>query len=84
MRPTFRPDLAINILHPAWKDEIGRLSALTGREVRDYRTYLRALEQRRAFFKEMGASATDHAAVTPFTSELSAAEVTIVFERAMK
>jgi glucuronate isomerase len=84
VRPTFRPDLAINIRHPAWKDEIGRLSALTGREVRDYRTYIRALEQRRAFFKEMGASATDHAATTPFTSELSAAEVTIIFERAMK
>ena len=84
VRPTFRPDLAINIRHPAWKDEIGRLSALTGREVRDYRTYIRALEERRAFFKQMGASATDHAATTPFTAELSAAEVTIVFERAMK
>ena len=63
VRPTFRPDLAINILHPAWRDEIDRLGALTGREVRDYRTYIRALEERRAFFKAMGATATDHAAV---------------------
>ena len=32
----------------------------------------------------MGASATDHAAVTPFTSELSPAEATTLFERALK
>jgi len=84
IRPTFRPDLAINILHPSWKQEIERLGALTGREVRDYRTYIRALEERRAFFKSMGASATDHAAATPFTSELSPAEATTLFERALK
>ena len=83
VRPTFRPDLAVNILHPAWKDEIGRLGALTGREVRDYRTYIRALEERRAYFKSMGAAATDHAAVAPFTCELSAAETTTIFERAL-
>jgi glucuronate isomerase len=84
VRPTFRPDLAINILHPAWKDEIGRLGALTGREVRDHRTYVRALEERRTFFKSMGATATDHAAVSPFTCELSTAEATLIFERALK
>ena len=40
------------------------------------RTYIRALESRRAFFKSMGATATDHAAETPFTAELSPAEAT--------
>jgi glucuronate isomerase len=84
VRPTFRPDLAINILHPAWRDEIARLGALAGREVRDYRTYIGALEDRRAFFKSMGARATDHAAVTPYTCELAPSEVTMIFERALK
>ena len=84
VRPTFRPDLAINILHPSWKQEIERLGARAGRDVRDYRTYIRALEERRAFFKTMGATATDHAAVTPYTAELSPSEAATIFERALK
>jgi glucuronate isomerase len=84
VRPTFRPDLAINILHPSWKQEIERLGALAGRDVRDFRTYIRALEERRAFFKTMGATATDHAAVTPYTAELSPSEAATIFERALK
>jgi glucuronate isomerase len=84
VRPTFRPDLAINILHPSWKQEIERLGARAGRDVRDYRTYIRALEERRAFFKTMGATATDHAAVTPYTAELSPSEAATIFERAVR
>jgi glucuronate isomerase len=84
VRPTFRPDLAINILHPSWKQEIERLGALAGRDVRDFRTYIRALEERRAFFKTMRATATDHAAVTPYTAELSPSEAATIFERALK
>jgi glucuronate isomerase len=83
VRPTFRPDLAINIRHPQWTSEIARLSAATGDDVSSYPAYVRALESRRAFFKSMGATATDHAAETPFTAELSAADAAAVFERAL-
>ena len=56
--------------------EIDRLSARRRREAsRSYAAYIRALESRRAFFKSMGATATDHAAETPFTAELSAGDV---------
>ena len=74
VRPTFRPDLAINILHPQWRQEIDRLSAITGSDVGSYDTYIKALEQRRHFFKSMGATSTDHAAETPFTTDISTAE----------
>ena len=84
VRPTFRPDLAINILHPSWKDEIGRLGALAGREIAGYADYIGALENRRAFFKAMGATATDHAAVTPYTGELARADVEALFTRALR
>ena len=83
VRPTFRPDLAINILHPGWKAEIGRLAAQTGREIVSYAVYVQALEARRAFFKSMGAAATDHAAETPYTAALSAAEAGAIFDRAL-
>ena len=83
IRPTFRPDLAINLRHPDWKAEISRLGAQTGLDITSYSVYIQALEQRRQFFKQMGATATDHAAETPFTAELSPASAEAIFQRAL-
>jgi glucuronate isomerase len=83
VRPTFRPDLAINILHPQWRAELDRLSAQTGEHATTYPGYLKALEARRMFFRQMGATATDHAAETPYTTLLSPAEASAIFDRAL-
>jgi glucuronate isomerase len=83
VRPTFRPDLAINILHPNWKTEIQRLGEQAGAEIAGYRGYITALERRREFFKSMGATATDHAAVTPYTAELTGREAEAIFQAAL-
>jgi glucuronate isomerase len=83
VRPTFRPDLAINLRHPQWMNEIERLVATTSEPVTSYASYIHALENRRAFFKAAGATATDHAAETPYTVELSNGEATALFERAL-
>jgi len=82
--PTFRPDAVIDILRPSWKQEIEKLGALTGREITGFGAYLIALEDRRQFFQSMGAKATDHAAVTPFTCELSPEEAGGIFARALR
>lgn len=84
IRPTFRPDGVINLDAPGWCQNIESLCAVSGIEINGYRTYIQALENRRAFFKEMGAVATDHAAVVPFTAELSASEADAIFRRALK
>ncbi|MBN1681468.1 MAG: glucuronate isomerase, partial [Anaerolineae bacterium] len=65
IRPTFRPDAVVNIDTEGWRENINRLSAVSGVDVCDYPSFVAALEQRRAFFKDMGAKATDHAALTP-------------------
>ena len=83
IRPTFRPDGVINLDAPGWRANIDALSAVSGIEVRDYASYIRALENRRAFFKSLGATATDHAALTPFTEELSAGEADTIFRHAL-
>jgi glucuronate isomerase len=83
VRPTFRPDLAINLLHPQWRAELDRLSAQTGERATTYAGYLKALESRRAYFKQMGATATDHAAETPFTTILSASDAGAIFDRGL-
>ncbi len=82
--PTFRPDAVVNLDTPDWRAQIQRLSEVSGIDVTDYRSYIQALEQRRAFFKEMGATATDHAAVTPYTESLSEREADAIFQRALR
>jgi len=82
--PCFRPDAVINLETPSWRKNIEALSAISGIEVNSFRTFIQALENRRAFFKQMGATATDHAAVTPYTTKLSEGEVETIFQRALR
>ena len=81
--PTFRPDAVVNIDGGAWRENIDLLSDVSGCTVSDYGSYIRALEERRAFFKTMGATATDHAALTAYTEFLSAGEAEAIFQRAL-
>ena len=64
--PTFRPDAVVNLDMDGWRQEIDILSQVSGVDVRDYPSFIQALEQRRSFFKSMGAAATDHAAATAY------------------
>ena len=82
--PTFRPDAVVNLDTVGWRDEIDKLSAISGIDVANYAAFVQALENRRAFFKQMGATATDHAAVTAYTNRLSDAEADAIFQRALK
>lgn len=82
--PCFRPDAVVNLETPGWRKNIEALSAVSGIDVNSFRTFIQALENRRAFFKQMGATATDHAAVTPYTAPLSAGEVEAIFQRALR
>ncbi len=82
--PTFRPDKVVNgIDQPAWKEQIDLLCAVSGSDISDYSAYISALESRRDFFREMGATATDHAAETPFTEVLSPSEADAIFQRGL-
>jgi glucuronate isomerase len=82
--PTFRPDRVINIDAPGWAENVAALSDVSGIEVNGYAAFIQALENRRAFFKAMGATATDHAALTPYTEVLSPQEADRIFQRALK
>src|SRR5262249_37950581 len=82
--PTFRPDGVVNIFRRDWRRNIDRLGDVVAFEVNGVRRLVQALEQRRGYFKSMGATATDHAAVTPYTAELSDHEAETIFQRALK
>lgn len=83
IRPTFRPDAVVNLDTPNWRDHIAALSQISDIDIHDYPSFIQAIENRREFFKSMGATATDSAAVTPYTEELSALEANTIFQRAM-
>jgi glucuronate isomerase len=84
VRPTFRPDAVVDLLRPGWRENIDALSQVSGVAVHSYGTFIQALEQRRAFFKQMGATATDHAVVSAHTAELSPTEADGIFQRALR
>ncbi len=81
--PTFRPDGVVNIDRPDWREHIDRLGEVFGFEINSVDRLIQALEERRAYFKTMGATATDHAALTPYTAELSEREADQILKRAL-
>ena len=81
--PCFRPDAVFRIAAPQWKEEIAALEAACEAKIGSYAALIQALEQRRAFFKEMDATSTDHAVLTPQTRRLSDEEAERLFQRAL-
>lgn len=83
VRPTFRPDAVVNLLSPGWRTNLDKLSAVVGYEITTAKALISALEERRVFFKRMGATSTDSGVETPYTESLSAAEAEAIFARAL-
>ena len=68
--PTFRPDSLIDADHTGFLNNIQKLGQITGEDVGTWQGYLNALRNRRAFFKSMGATATDQGHPTAMTADL--------------
>jgi len=81
--PCFRPDAVVDISKPGWKENVAALSDASGIDIGSFRDFVRALEERRAFFRSMGAVSTDHAVEVPFTCVLSPSETEAIFKRAL-
>jgi glucuronate isomerase len=77
--PTFRPDSVVDPEHPDFAHDLAALGEMTGEDMESYRGYLRALEIRRAAFREAGATASDHGHPTAATAELSGVRAEALF-----
>jgi glucuronate isomerase len=80
--PTFRPDALFRIAAPEWSAELARLEQVVGGSIGDYPALVTAMVRRRADFKAMGATATDHAVVVPRTERLADKEAECFFAKA--
>jgi glucuronate isomerase len=65
--PTFRPDAVLDAGGAGWAGAVAQLGRMTGQDTADFAGYLAALRIRRADFKALGATATDHAIEVPAT-----------------
>lgn len=83
IRPCFRPDGVINLDTQGWRSNLDKLGQAAGHEITTYAGFIQSLEAQRAYFKSLGATATDHAALVPHTEPLSAADAGTIFQRAL-
>ena len=79
--PTFRPDAVVDAEYSGFRDNLKKLAEVANEDVSNYQGYLNALRKRRAFFKENGATATDHGHLTARTADLRLSEAEALYER---
>ncbi len=79
--PTFRPDAVVDAEYIGFHDNLKKLSEAANEDVSSYKGYLNALRKRRAFFKQNGATATDHGHLAARTADLPLSEASALYER---
>ncbi|MBR1757855.1 MAG: glucuronate isomerase [Lachnospiraceae bacterium] len=84
VRPSFRPDKAVNITKAGWKEYMGKLAASVGKEeFASAQEVLDALVERIRFFKDHGCVASDHGLDYVMYRPATMEEVEAVFAKAM-
>jgi glucuronate isomerase len=80
----YRPDPVVDPEFAGFAENVGRLGELTGEDATTWAGYLAAHRTRRAFFKEFGATSTDHGHATARTEDLPRAEAKALFDKALR
>lgn len=79
----FRPDPVVDPQYEGFADNIDELARISGVSCDTYAGYLDALRERRAFFKSLGATSTDHGHPSACTADLPAAECARLYQGAL-
>jgi glucuronate isomerase len=79
----YRPDPVVDPEFEGFAQNIFRLGELTGEQTQHYHGYIRALENRRVFFKKMGATSTDHGHPNAETYDISDIDAAELYSRAL-
>ena len=78
--PTFRPDDLSDPERPGWKIAITKLAQITGEDCQSFRSFKNGLRNRRDYFKNHGATATDHGMATCETLRLNEYEQEVLYQ----
>jgi glucuronate isomerase len=79
--PTYRPDTVVDPDKATFQADLDTLGQMTGCDTGRWGGYLDAHWERRAFFKQMGATASDHGHPSALTADLSEAEAAVLFDK---
>ena len=82
--PSFRPDGAMGISKPSFRDYIKKLSEVSGKKIETFADLIMALENRADFFKEMGSLVSDMSLETDFFVPSTYEEADAIFKAALR
>lgn len=82
--PSFRPDALFRIARPTWASELRGLETAVGASITSCENLIAALAKRRRYFLALGATATDHGVLEPYTNELAPEKLEALFQRALR
>lgn len=82
--PAFRPDPAVDPDFPGFLENIALLGKITGEDTSVWEGYLKALAARRAFFKGLGCTSTDHGHPSAVTADLGISSCRTLFAKALQ
>ena len=77
----FRPDPVVDPAFPGFRDNLEALGRIAGGEVSTFAGYLAALAERRAYFRSVGCTSTDHGHPTARTADLSPENAAALYDR---
>ncbi|AGH50139.1 glucuronate isomerase [Sphingomonas sp. MM-1] len=77
----YRPDPVMDPEHPGFAGNLIRFGEVAGEDISTFAGYLRAHENRRAFFRAAGATSTDHGHPSARTADLPRAEIEALYAR---
>jgi glucuronate isomerase len=80
----YRPDPVVDPEFEGFAANVEKFGQLAGEDTLTWRGYLSAHRNRRAFFKSMGATSTDHGHPTAQTSDLSDTECAALLAKALE
>lgn len=77
----YRPDAVVDPDFEGFDSNLDQLGEMTGEDTGRWQGYLAAHRKRRAYFKEFGATSSDHGHATATTENLSDGEAETLFDR---
>lgn len=82
--PTFRPDDVVDPDREDFTPNVEKMGAMTGENTANWDGYLKALATRRAFFRDHGATATDHGFASAKTADMPKTECQRLLDNALR
>ena len=83
IRPTWRPDKAMRIHYPGFRDYIDKLGKRFGIEIDSVEKLVEALQKSHDYIAEKGCRASDHDTPHPLPGNATLAEADVIFQRAL-